>query len=437
VYAVATNKTPSSTYRGFGGPEATFATERLIDKAARALKLDPAEMRRRNHIKPEEFPWFSAGGGVFDSGNYPGTLQMALDAAGYDELRKEQATLRERGVCRGIGIGSYIHTAGFGPSLVLGMLSYYTSGYEGSTIKVDPGGNVTLYTGMIPMGQGTETTLAQVAAQEFGVEMDQVQVVWGDTATTPYTGFGSAGSRSNVAAAAIIKAAEVVKSKAIRIGANMLEAAADDCVYQDGAVSVKGSPDRQVTLPEIATQAYLAHRLPEGEQPTLEGTYVYDPAMFTIAFGCHVVVVDVDLDTGEVKIVRYVIADDAGTIINPVLIDGQIQGGLAQGLGGALLEEFVYDDDGQLLTTSFMDYLLPSIHEMPDVEIHHQVTPSPHTPGGFKGMGEAGTFPPGPAIANAVTDALQSFGVEIDEMPITANRVWSTLERHSRDATPA
>jgi carbon-monoxide dehydrogenase large subunit len=429
VYAVATNKVPSSTFRGFGGPEATFATERLMDKAALALGMDPAEIRRRNYIQPDQFPWFSAGGGVFDSGNYPGLLDKALAAVGYDELRAEQARLREQGIHRGIGIGAYIHTAGFGPSMVLGLLSYYTSGYEGSTIKVDPGGNVTIYTGMIPMGQGTETTLAQVAADQFGVDIDRVKVVWGDTSQTPYTGFGSAGSRSNVAAAAIIKAGELVKAKAERIAANLLEASPDDVVYDDGAVSVKGSPDKRVELREIAEQAYLAHRLPEGDQPTLEGTYVYDPALFTIASGCHIAVVDVDVETGELKIVRYVVVDDAGTIINPLLVEGQIQGGLAQGFGGAMLEEFVYDDDGQLLTQSFMDYLLPSIHEMPDIEIHHQVTPSPHTPGGFKGMGEAGTFPPGPALANAVSDALRPLGVEVDAMPITSNAVWSLLQR--------
>jgi len=429
VYAIATNKVPSSTFRGFGGPEATFAIERLMDKAALALAMDPAEIRRRNYIQPDEFPWFSAGGGVFDSGNYPGLLEKALAAVGYDALRDEQARLREQGVHRGIGIGAYIHTAGFGPSMVLGLLSYYTSGYEGSTIKVDPGGNVTIYTGMIPMGQGTETTLAQVAADQFGVDIDKVKVVWGDTSQTPYTGFGSAGSRSNVAAAAIIKAGEVVKAKAERIAANLLEASPDDVVYADGAVTVKGSPDKRVELREIAEQAYLAHRLPEGDQPTLEGTYVYDPALFTIASGCHIAVVDVDVETGELKIVKYVVVDDAGTIINPLLVEGQIQGGLAQGFGGAQLEEFVYDEDGQLLTQSFMDYLLPSIHEMPDVEIHHQVTPSPHTPGGFKGMGEAGTFPPGPALANAVSDALRPLGVEVDAMPITSNAVWALLQR--------
>jgi carbon-monoxide dehydrogenase large subunit len=429
VVAVATNKVPSSTFRGFGGPEATFATERLLDKAARALGMDPAEIRRRNHIQPDAFPWFSAGGGVFDSGNYPGALATALEAVGYDQLREEQRELRERGVHRGIGIGCYIHTAGFGPSVVLGLLSYYTSGYEGSTVKVGPDGTITVYTGMIPMGQGTETTLAQVAAHEFGVDIERVRVVWGDTSQTPYTGFGSAGSRSNVAAAAIIKAAEVVRDKSLRIAANMLEANVDDLVYEDGAAFVKGSPERRVTLAEIAEQAYLAHRLPEGEQPTLEGTYVYDPALFTIAFGCHIAVVDVDVETGAIEIVRYVVVDDAGTLINPLLIDGQIQGGLAQGIGGALLEEFVYDEDGQLLTQSFMDYLLPSIHEMPDVEIHHQVTPSPHTPGGFKGMGEAGTFPPGPALANAVSDALAPLDVEIDRMPITPNLIWSLLHR--------
>jgi carbon-monoxide dehydrogenase large subunit len=429
VIGVATNKVPSSTFRGFGGPEATFATERLIEKAARAVGLDPAEVRRKNFIQPDEFPWFSAGGGVFDSGNYPAALEKALEEVDYDHLREEQAGLRAKGVYRGIGIGCYIHTSGFGPSFILGLVGYNTSGYEGSSIKVDPQGGITIYTGMIPLGQGTETTLAQVAADQFGVDFNDVRVVWGDTSQTPYTGFGSAGSRSNVAAAAILKAAEVVRDKSIRIGAHLLEAAPEDVVYENGGVQVKGSPEKRLTLGDVAKAAYLAHNLPKGELPTLEGTYVYDPAMFTIAFGCHVAVVDVDLETGEVKIVRYVVVDDSGTIINPLLVEGQIQGGVAMGLGGALLEEFVYDENGQLLTTSFMDYLLPSIHEVPHMELHQQVTVSPHTPGGFKGMGEAGMFSPGAALANAVSDALLPFGVEVDRMPITSNLVWSLLPK--------
>ena len=432
IFAAATNKTPSSTFRGFGGPEGIFGSERMMDKAAKQLGMDPADIRRKNMIQPDEFPWFNAAGAVYDSGNFPACLEKALEAADYDRVRSEQAELREQGIYRGIGISSYIHVSGFGPSPILGYLSYYTGGYEGSTVKVDPNGKATVYTGMIPMGQGTETTLAQVAAHHLGIDMADVRVVWGDTDQTPYTGFGSAGSRSNVAAVAVIRAIEEIKAKAVRIGAGMLEADAEDLEYADGMVSVKGAEEmRSVSLAQIAQQAYWAHALPEGDQPFLEASYVYDPPNFTTASGCHVVVLDVDTNTGKITWQNYVVVDDCGPLINPLLVEGQIHGGIAQALGGAVLEEFVYDEDAQLLTTSFMDYLLPSFTDVPDFEIHHVVTPSPHTDGGFKGMGEAGTFPPGAAVANAVTDALSHLGVEADELPITPNRLWNLIKEAS------
>ena len=429
VLGVATNKTPNSTFRGFGGPEAMFGIERMVDKAARKLGIDPAEIRRMNMIGADEFPYFSPGGAVYDSGNYPTALAKALEAVEYDRLREEQAALREQGVRRGIGIGSYIHVSGFGPSAILGMLDYYTGGYEGSTVKIDPHGRATLYTGMIPMGQGTETTLAQVAADHLEIDIANVRVVWGDTDQTPYTGFGSAGSRSNVAAVAVIKAIEEIKAKAVRIGAGLLEADPEDVAYGDGRISVKGAEEmRSLTLAEVAQQAYWGHKIPEGDQPGLEATYVYDPANFTTAYGTHVAVVDVDVQTGKIDWVKYVVVDDAGTIINPLLVEGQIHGALAQGLGGAILEEFVYDEEtGQLLSSSLMDYLLPSFTDLPDFEIHHLETPSPHTEGGFKGMGEAGCFPAGAVVANAVTDALSDLGIEVDETPVTPARLWGLI----------
>ena len=350
VLGVGTNKTPNSTFRGFGGPEAIFGIERMVDKAARLLGQDPAELRAKNYIQPEDFPYFSPSGAVYDSGNYPEALRVALEAAGYDDLRAEQQQLREQGVYRGIGIASYIHVSGFGPSAILGLLDYYTGGYEGSTVKIDPHGKVTVYTGMIPMGQGTETTLAQVAADQLEIDLDDVRVVWGDTDQTPYTGFGSAGSRSNVAAVAVIKAIEEIRAKVVRIGAGLLEADPEDVEYSEGRVSVKGAEEmKSLSLAEIAQQAYWAHHIPEGDQPSLEATYVYDPANFTTAFGTHIAVLDVDIDTGKIDWVKYVVVDDCGTIINPLLVEGQIHGALGQGLGGALLEEFVYDDEtGQL-----------------------------------------------------------------------------------------
>ena len=345
VVGVATNKTPNSTFRGFGGPEGIFGIERMVDKTARKLGIDPAELRRRNMIQADEFPYFSPAGAVYDSGNYPAALEKALEAVEYDKMREEQRNLREQGVCRGIGIASYIHVSGFGPSAILGMLDYYTGGYEGSTVKIDPHGRATLYTGMIPMGQGTETTLAQVAADHLEIDISNVRVVWGDTDQTPYTGFGSAGSRSNLAAVAPIKAIEEIKAKAVRIGAGLLEADPEDVAYSNGRISVKGAEEmRSLALAEVAQQAYWGHRIPEGDHPGLEATYVYDPANFTTAYGTHVAVVDVDCDTGKIDWVKYVVVDDCGTVINPLLVEGQIHGALAQGLGGAILEEFVYDD---------------------------------------------------------------------------------------------
>ena len=431
VVGVATNKTPNSTFRGFGGPEAMFGIERMMDKTARKLGIDPAELRRRNMIQADEFPYFSPGGAVYDSGNYPAALEKALEAVEYDKVREEQQSLRDQGVYRGIGIASYIHVSGFGPSAILGILDYYTGGYEGSTVKIDPHGRATLYTGMIPMGQGTETTLAQVAADHLEIDIANVRVVWGDTDQTPYTGFGSAGSRSNVAAVAVIKAIEEIKAKAVRIGAGLLEADPDDVAYADGRISVKGAEEmRSLSLADVAQQAYWAHKLPEGDQPTLEATYVYDPANFTTACGTHVAVVDVDIDTGKIDWVKYVVVDDAGTIINPLLVEGQIHGALSNGLGGAMLEEFVYDEEsGQLLSSTLMDYLVPSFTDLPDFEIHHLVTPSPHTEGGFKGMGEAGCFPAAGALANAVTDALSHLGVEADQTPVTPSRLWSLIDQ--------
>ena len=430
VLGVGTNKTPNSTFRGFGGPEAIFGIERMVDKAARLLGQDPAELRAKNYIQPEDFPYFSPSGAVYDSGNYPEALRVALEAAGYDDLRAEQQQLREQGVYRGIGIASYIHVSGFGPSAILGLLDYYTGGYEGSTVKIDPHGKVTVYTGMIPMGQGTETTLAQVAADQLEIDLDDVRVVWGDTDQTPYTGFGSAGSRSNVAAVAVIKAIEEIRAKVVRIGAGLLEADPEDVEYSEGRVSVKGAEEmKSLSLAEIAQQAYWAHHIPEGDQPSLEATYVYDPANFTTAFGTHIAVLDVDIDTGKIDWVKYVVVDDCGTIINPLLVEGQIHGALGQGLGGALLEEFVYDDEtGQLLSSSLMDYLLPTFTDLPEFETHHLVTPSPHTEGGFKGMGEAGCFPAAPVVANAISDALAEFGVEVDRTPVTPNRLWRLIQ---------
>ncbi|MBS1879483.1 MAG: xanthine dehydrogenase family protein [Actinobacteria bacterium] len=428
IIAVLTNKARAGSYRGFGGPESNFPMERLMDKAAKELGVDPAELRFRNQIQPEDMPYPTATGmAVYDTGDYPGALRRALEMVGYEKLREEQPKLREQGIYRGLGIGCYVHCTGFGPSAMLGMINYDTSGYEGARIRIDPGGKVTVYTGMIPLGQGTETSLAQIAADSFGIDMDDVRVVWGDTSQTPYTGFGSGGSRSNLAMTAVMNAAEQLKAKMIRIAAHTLEASPDDVEFADGHLSVRGVPDSGLTMPEVARIAYLAHSLPEGEEPMLQTQQVFDPPGFGWAYGCHVGVVDVDIQTGMMDWKRYVIVDDCGPMVNPLIVRGQIEGGVAQGIGGALLEEMVYDEAGQPMTSSFMDYLMPTFHDVPDYEIDHLVSPSPHIRGGFKGMGESGVMAPAAVVANAIVDALAPFGIEVDELPITPNVLWRKL----------
>ncbi len=428
MYCVATNKVTAGSYRGFGMPEANFGIERLMEKAAKRLDIDPAELRRRNLVQPEDMPYANASGAaIYDSGDYPEALKRALARVGYDEFRAEQPALRERGIYRGIGISCYVHATGFGPSSLLGEINYDTSGYEGARITVDPGGKVTVYTAMVPIGQGTETTVAQVAADSFGVDLDEVRVVWGDTSQTPYTGFGSGGSRSPLVTVAVLNAADQLKAKMIRIAAHTLEANPDDVEFLEGRLEVRGVPDAGLTMPEVAKIAYLAHSLPEGEQPTLEALHIFDPPGLEWGYGVHIGVMDVDIETGVVKWVRYVIVDDCGEVINPLIVEGQVHGGTAQGIGGAMLENFTYDETGQLLTSSFMDYLMPSFHDVPDYETEHLVSPAPDIRGGFKGVGEAGCMPPAAVVANAVGDALAPFGIEVDSLPVTPNSVWRLL----------
>jgi carbon-monoxide dehydrogenase large subunit len=428
LLCVCTNKVPSGSYRGFGMPEGNFAMERLVEKAARQMGLDPAEFRRRNLIQPEDMPYTNPSlAAIYDSGNYPEALRLALERVGYDQIRQEQPALRERKIYRGVGIGCYVHATGFGPSALLGMINYDTSGYEGARVQVDYSGKVTVYTGMVPIGQGIETTISQVAAEAFGIELEDVRVVWGDTSQTPYTGFGSGGSRSNVLMVAIQNAADEVKAKMIRIGAHALEANPDDFEFVNGTVGVRGAPQSGLSMEEVARMAHLAHNLPEGEQPLLTSLHVYDPPGIEWGYGCHIGVLDVDIETATITWVRYVIIDDCGVVINPLIVDGQVLGAAAQGIGGAMLENFSYDESGQLLTSSFMDYLMPSFHDVPEFELGHLVTAAPQIRGGFKGVGEAGCMPPAAVVANAVVDALSPFGIEIDSLPVTPNYLFRLL----------
>ena len=366
VIAVCTNKVGTGSYRGFGGPEANFAIERLMDKGARALGIDPAEIRRINQVTPEDMPYASpSGSAVMDTGDYPEALRRALEIVGYDQIRAEQPELRKKGIFRGVGIAPYVHCTGFGPSALLGTVGYSTSGYEGSRIVVDRTGRITVYNGMVPIGQGAETALSQVVADAFGVDLDLVRVVSGDTSQTPYTGFGSGGSRAGLMAAAALGAAEETKQKMARIAAHQMEVDVADVEFVDGEVRVKGAPDTSMSLADIAWEAHMAHNLPAGEQPLLLGNHVFDPPGFGWAYGVHVGVVDVDIETGDVAWVDYVAVDDCGPMINPLIVRGQLHGGIAQGIGGAMLEEVTYDESGQLITASFMDYLVPSIHDVP------------------------------------------------------------------------
>jgi carbon-monoxide dehydrogenase large subunit len=422
VSAVATNKTPNSTYRGFGAPEAVFAIERLMDKAAKRLSLDPAEIRRRNLVCVDEQPYRTVTGGVYDSGDYGVALQRALEAVDYPAVRQEQAELRRAGVRRGIGIGSYVYVSGFSPSYLFGLVGYERSGHEAVRVVIDPSGGVAVHTGMVALGQGTETVLAQATADRLGIDMTAVRVVSGDTAMTPYSDFGTVGSRINVAIVAAFRAIDDLKEKVVAVGAGLLEVAPTLCEFADGAVRVLGESSRCVPLADVAREAYLAHHVPEGFEPGLDTIRAYDPPNHTWGYGCHIAVVDVEPDTGRVTWVRYVAVGDHGTLVNPLLADGQIQGGLAQGIGGALLEQLPYDEAGQLLVSSLADYCIPTFNDMPLFEIHHLVTPSPHTEGGFKGVGEAGVIPAAAAIANAVSDAL---GIDMDRLPLTPNTVWN------------
>ncbi len=438
LVCVATNKVPSGSYRGFGGPEGNFAIERLMDKLARRLELDPAEVRRRNQVQPADMPYTSPSGmAIYDSGNYPEALRLALDRVGYDEIRREQSALREQSIYRGVGIGCYVHGTGFAPSALLGMINYDTSGYEGARVQIDPGGNVTVYTGMIPIGQGTETTLAQVAADAFGIGMDEVRVVWGDTSQTPYTGFGSGGSRSHLAVVALMNAADVLKEKMVRIAAHHLEANPDDVEFVNGSIGVSGAPSSRLTMRDVARIAHLAHNLPPGEEPMLQTLEVFDPPGLVYGYGCHIGVIDVELETATIKWVRYVVVDDCGEVINPLIVKGQVHGAIAQGIGGALLEEFTYDETGQLLTGSFMDYLMPSFHDVPEFELDHIVTPAPGIRGGFKGVGEAGCMATSAVVANAIVDALSPFGIEVDSLPASPNSLWRLLRRAGAYGAPA
>jgi aerobic carbon-monoxide dehydrogenase large subunit len=424
-----TNKTPTDAYRGAGRPEATYAIERAVDTLARRVGKDPAEIRRLNFLSPFTEARDVASGLQFDSGNYEAAFARALELVDYEGLRREQAGRRERGDGKllGLGLSSYIEMCGLAPSQVLAALKYGAGGWDAAEIRCHPTGKVTVITGTSPHGQGHVTTWAQIAADELGVPYEDVEVLHGDTAVAPL-GMDTYGSRSlSVGGIALWNAAQRIREKAKRIAAHELEVAADDVDWTNGRFEVRGVPDKTKTIPEIAFSAWTAHNLPADVEPGLAATYVYDPPNFTFPNGTHVCVVEVDAETGETEIMKYVAVDDCGNQINPTIVEGQVHGGTAQGIAEALYEEAVYDEDGQLLTNAMHSYRIPSPAELPSFITDTTVTPSTTNPMGVKGIGEAAAIGAPPAVVNAVLDALAPLGVTSIDKPVTPERVWRAI----------
>jgi carbon-monoxide dehydrogenase large subunit len=418
---VFTNKAPTDAYRGAGRPEATYIAERAIDLVAHELGKDPAEVRRLNFIQPDQFPYKSAAGAVYDTGNYEGALDKALQIAGYQSLRAEQAQKRAEGKIMGIGLSSYIEICGFGPkgSAPVGL-------YESARVRVEQGGTVMVYTGSSPHGQGEETTFAQIVAEEFTIPIESVLILHGDTDSTP-EGRGTYGSRTTaVGGSAVYNATQRLKEKMKQIASHMLEASASDVTLEDGKFSVAGSPQKSVAFAEVAATANLSNTLAPGIEPGLETTVFFEPESCVFPFGTHVCVVEVDKDTGAAEIKRFVAVDDCGRQINPMLVEGQVHGGIAQGVGQAMIEGVVYGEDGQLLTATLTDYAMPIAPELPDFETDSTVTLTTVNPLGVKGVGEAGTIGSTPAVANAMADAL---GVAHVDMPFTSEKLWKIIHQ--------
>ncbi len=429
VYGVFTNSTPVEAYRGAGRPEATFLLERMIDLLAAELDLDPVEVRRRNLIPKFEDGHDIALGLTYDSGDYQLALDTVLDHVGYQALRREQARLRANNQYMGIGVSTYCEICGIGPSQVAGAVGFGGGLWESAIVRFYATGKANIFVGTSPHGQGEETTFAQILSDELGVDVDDVEVIHGDTDNTPM-GWGTYGSRTTViSGAAIALSARKIKDKAKALAAHLLEAAEEDIEYEDGKFFVRGSPDQSKTIQDVALMANVAWNMPEGMEPGLEATTFYDTPNFSFPFGAHVAVVTVDADTGHIELQRYACVDDCGPQINPMIVEGQVHGGVVQGAGQALWEGAVYDENGQLLTGSMMDYALPRAHLVPEIETLSTETPSPHNPLGVKGIGETGTIASTPTIYNAVIDALKPFGVTRLEMPLTPERVWRAIHQ--------
>lgn len=426
---VFTNKTPTDAYRGAGRPEATYAIERAVDALARKMGVSAIELRRRNFIPKEAFPYPSAAGLTFDSGDYAANLDKALSILDIEPILAEKQARIDAGSTKvlGVGLSFFVEMCGLAPSRVLASLNYGAGGWEAATVRILPTSKVQVVTGTAPHGQGHETSWSMIVADKLGISPDDIEVLHSDTAIAPY-GMDTYGSRSlSVGGSAIHLATEKVLDKARAIAAHQLEVSADDLEYSNGTFAVKGSPEKAYPLAAAAFEAFTAHNLPDGMEPNLEASVTWDPPNFTFPYGSHFAVVEVDTETGKVELVRYLAVDDCGNRINPLIIEGQIHGGLVQGIAQALYEEASYDAAGNLLTSTLADYLVPSATEFPFFELDHTVTPSPTNPLGVKGIGEAGAIASPPAIINAIIDALSHLGVSHIDMPASPQRVWETI----------
>jgi aerobic carbon-monoxide dehydrogenase large subunit len=427
VKAIFTHTVPVDAYRGAGRPEAAYLLERLVDKTARKLGIDRVQLRRENFIKPEQFPYQTQVALQYDTGDYHATLDLALESIDYPRFAERKKASESRGKLRGLGISTYIEACGIAPSAVVGSLGCRAGLYEAATVRVNPTGGVVVMTGSHSHGQGHETTFAQLVVEKLGVPLDSVEVVHGDTDRIPF-GMGTYGSRSAaVGGSALYRAMDKIIDKASKVAAHLLEASVGDIEFKDGAFRVVGT-DRVKTFGEVAFAAYVPHNYPAGLEPGLEESAFYDPNNFTYPAGCHIVEVEVDRETGQVDVVEVAIADDVGTVINPMIVDGQAHGGLAQGIGQALLEECLYDRDGQLVTGSFLNYCMPRAADLPMFKVGNHATACTHNPIGVKGVGEVGAIGVPPAVINAVLDALAPLGVEDISMPATPEKVWRAIK---------
>jgi len=429
VLAVATHTTPAGPYRGVARPATTFVMERVLDLGARQLGLDPVAIRRVNLVGPADLPYTSPTRLVHDSPTYPVCFEKAVAAIDYDAFRVEQVRLRALGRHLGVGFAVYNELTGLGQAASAGPRMPFRTGHEGCTVRMDPSGAVTVLAGVTSQGQGLETTMAQLVAAELGVPIERVRVVLGDTDATPF-GLGAFASRQAViGGGAAVRAARALRERVLAIAAHVLEAAAEDLDVADGQVVVRGAPGRALAIAEVARIAHLqTHRLPRDAEPGLDVTRFYDPIRGTFAAGAQAAIVEVEPETGVVTVRRYVCVEDTGRIINPLIVEGQVHGAIAQGIGGALAEHLIYDDTGQLLTGTFMEYAMPTATTIPPLETAHVEQPAENLLG-VRGVGEGGTLGPAAALANAVADALAPFGVQPDALPLSPARVWAACAR--------